>query len=60
MKRFLFTFYLKLRKKSTVHIKGHYVRVVIWGSLEMGEVGAKGGHEGLNPRPPGTTPGFAC
>lgn len=29
---------LKAKKKSTVHIKGHYVCVVIWGSVEMGEL----------------------
>lgn len=33
----LFTFYLKLRKKSIVHIKVHDVHVVIWSGLEVGE-----------------------
>ena len=35
---FLFTFYSKLRKKSIVHFKGHIVHVVIWSSLEVGEL----------------------
>lgn len=33
----LFTFYLKLRKESIVHIKGHDAHVVIWSGMEEGE-----------------------
>lgn len=38
MKMFLLTFYLKLRKKSIVHIKKYYIYAVIWGRLDVGEL----------------------